>query len=486
MYDTAFYYSRKLRPKESIAILQQMKKIKSVRTDTKLLAKVYGLMNNEYTYGLGDLATGLKYNLETLKLYQEMKEDIRVKSYISHAYLSMGNLKDAVTLYHELENIYHQKNLTKKEVNHQSYLMATQAELYIVLKKPDEVIRVNHRLLSWLDKFESKGDWDFMEIKRGGALLNMAVAYMQKEVTDSVRYYFSLSNKILGKPVYEDIRSTQIYIHQFNLLMYLKDYAGAEKINEHYANKLDENNKNRNILLMENTAKLYAKKGNFADALTLKNKLKNLQDSVYRKDTEQKTISNTFLKIHNNVQKDFFKTSQRKDTIYMIVILLTVLLLLFALFVLYKYYLNRNLKRVTTLISKQKGHIKYYTTSINALKKADKDEIAMRKLFERTENELQKNMAFLNPDFCREYLSSLLGTNRQYLIDAIQKNTKMSFNEYVKQKRIHFAHQLMSEQPHLNIEEIAKNSGYKNPKTFHKHFLEIYNKTPLTYQRELS
>lgn len=489
MYKASFYYSRKLMPTQSIEILKEMEQIKEVQKNAELLAKVYGLMSNEYTYGFGDIAEGLKYNLETLKIYQKMKDNLKAKSYVGHAYLSMGNLKGAAVIYKELEDAYHKQELNTKQVNYQSYLISAQSELYIKLKQPEKVIEINKRFLKWLDKFEDKGDWDFMEIKRGGTFLNLSVAYMQKNKKDTAKYYLTLSDKILGKPIYEDIRSTQIYIHQFNLAMFLQNYDKARTINTNYAKKLDKDNKSRNVLLMENTARLKNVEGNYKEALRITQNLTPLRKEIFEKEKQQKIVGNYVLNTYNNQQKIIFKTKQKEQIIATSLGIFLFLSSVVILFGFYRIRINKKLKNVNKLIIKQKKQLDRYAlflTDLKKDKKREEKEIASKKLFEEVEKLLYKTMAFVNPNFNREELASSVNTNRQYLIEAIQSETHLNFNDYIKQKRMEFAYNLIQENPEYTQEELAKCCGYTNKRTFNRHFVEFYKNTPNYYKEKLN
>lgn len=488
MYKAAYYYSRKLMPTESIHILKIMEGNRELQKNLKLLARVYGLLSNEYIFGLGDLAQGLKYNLETLKIYQKIKEELHAKSYVAHAYLSMGNKKEAAMIYKELEDAYHKKELSTKQVNYQSYLICTQSEIYIDLGESDKAMEINKRFLKWLDEFEDKGDWNFMEIKRGETFLNLSVAYMQKNIKDSARYYLSLSDKILGKPIYEDIRSTQIYAHQFNLAMFLQDYDKAKIINTSYASKLDKDNKTRNILLMENTAKLHAAIGNYNKASKNMNKLSPLRKQTYEKEKRQKTVSNYFLNTYNNQQKEFFKTKRKGFISFIFLVTFLIATLIILVFLFYRVRINKRIKNINKLIAEQKEQLDRHTLFLSGLKevkKCEEKELIYKKTFEKIEKILHKTLAFVNPDFSRDKLANLLNTNRQYLIEAIQWKTQLSFGQYIKQKRMEFAYQLIEKHPEYEEENLAKCSGYNNKKTFNRHFVEFYKDTPNCYKEKL-
>ena len=99
-------------------------------------------------------------------------------------------------------------------------------------------------------------------------------------------------------------------------------------------------------------------------------------------------------------------------------------------------------------------------------------------LFDKTELYLDNTQCFRNPDISRESLAAELGTNRQYLTEAIQKRKKMTFMEYINEMRLEYARRLLCYSLELSIDEIFVSSGFNSKSTFYRLFKQKYDLTP--------
>ncbi len=479
MFDSAFYYSRRLLPKKSLKILKEMEKMPAVKENIELLLNVYRLINNECFYGLGDLSLGLTYGLKSLKLCRKQGKHLSAKKILAENYEKIGALKKACLIYTELETAYNNIPLEKRNLKKLAYLMAVKSEVYLEIKEPDKAIAKNHKIMYWLDTVKySPDNHRYMEIKQGETLLNMAVAYLQKNVPDSVKHYLSLSDAILGKPDYEDIRSTQIYNHQFNVLYYLKEYKRAEKITHHYSKILSKNNKKRTALLLKNTSKLEAVKGNYKKALELLQKERILTKTTFQQQKRQKIISKHVLTSHQETQKEVFKNAKKKQNRFLILLVLIAAGIAIIVFLIFRFYSNKKINNLKKMATKQKKQIDQYKLFLLHIKNIQKENLQNKLLFDKIEKIMHEKLLFLNPNFNRETLASTLKINRQYIIESIKWGAKMNFNNYVKLKRIRFAKKLIENQPKLTVKQVAEHSGYTNCRTFIRHFVEIYKVMP--------
>lgn len=102
------------------------------------------------------------------------------------------------------------------------------------------------------------------------------------------------------------------------------------------------------------------------------------------------------------------------------------------------------------------------------------DEILMRKL----NAYLLESQAFLDPNLTREDVASQIGTNRQYMIDAIKKNVGKTFGEYINSFRLKYAHSLIVDKRTKSISTILYESGFSTRATFYNQFKEMYGMTP--------
>ena len=78
---------------------------------------------------------------------------------------------------------------------------------------------------------------------------------------------------------------------------------------------------------------------------------------------------------------------------------------------------------------------------------------------------------------------SRLGTNRNYIYIAINREMGMSFNEYINRMRVAYAQALMDENPRMSLTEVAEKSGFNSATSFYRNFKLYMDCTPSDYQK---
>lgn len=99
-------------------------------------------------------------------------------------------------------------------------------------------------------------------------------------------------------------------------------------------------------------------------------------------------------------------------------------------------------------------------------------------LFIKINEYLEKNDRFLERDISREMLATTLGTNRNYIGDAVKSETGMTFNDYINNLRLDYAWQLLGREPSFPVNMVADESGFNSVRTFYRLFREKYGMTP--------
>lgn len=112
----------------------------------------------------------------------------------------------------------------------------------------------------------------------------------------------------------------------------------------------------------------------------------------------------------------------------------------------------------------------------------DENSILIRKL----EEYLQETKCYLNPDLTREELAIQMGTNRQYLIEAIKDKRGKTFNEFIYSFRLEYAHEQIINNKKKSISEILVEAGFLTRTTFYKAFKDVYGLTPNELRRILN
>ena len=96
----------------------------------------------------------------------------------------------------------------------------------------------------------------------------------------------------------------------------------------------------------------------------------------------------------------------------------------------------------------------------------------------RVEKIMKEEKLYLQPNLKIVDLVKRLGSNRNYLYQAINRDMGMSFNEYVNRLRIDYAEQLMAQHPEKTLNEICDLSGFTSSTSFYRNFKQFRGVSP--------
>ena len=91
---------------------------------------------------------------------------------------------------------------------------------------------------------------------------------------------------------------------------------------------------------------------------------------------------------------------------------------------------------------------------------------------------MEQEQMYLQPNLKISNLAAMLGTNRNYLYNAINVDMGVSFSEFVNRYRIGHAQRLLMQNPEANMAEIATQSGFASEVTFYRNFKALTGTTP--------
>lgn len=98
---------------------------------------------------------------------------------------------------------------------------------------------------------------------------------------------------------------------------------------------------------------------------------------------------------------------------------------------------------------------------------------------------MRRDMLYLDPDLKLPQLARHLGTNRNYLYQAISQDMGTNFSDLVNGQRIEHAKRLMQEPggDMLSNAEIAAQSGFASESSFYRHFRRVEGITPTGWNK---
>lgn len=97
-----------------------------------------------------------------------------------------------------------------------------------------------------------------------------------------------------------------------------------------------------------------------------------------------------------------------------------------------------------------------------------------------------KQELFKNTDLTLNDLTERIGTNRNYVSEAISRSEYGSFYKMVNSYRIKYAMELMSENPCMKLDEVAHFSGFSSRVTFSRAFKDLNNMSPSAWKEKIA
>lgn len=117
----------------------------------------------------------------------------------------------------------------------------------------------------------------------------------------------------------------------------------------------------------------------------------------------------------------------------------------------------------------------------------DDNEARMDDLYRRVAAYMDSEKPFLSSNFKLDDLARAMTTNRTYLSYAINRKSGKGFPQFVNSYRVRRAIEIIEDNPHITVRNIALKVGYNNPVTFTLAFESITGETPGGYcQRIIS
>lgn len=220
-------------------------------------------------------------------------------------------------------------------------------------------------------------------------------------------------------------------------------------------------------------------KGDTVKALKEKNALLEFTNSEFKKRASQQIerLNTTYRLKQQTVANEI-----KMKYIRVVILLLSVICISLIITFFIKRHDIRKLRRKNQLIFSKYRDIDKITDKIELdipsnIQNKEKQNKEIN-LFDKTERYLNETKYFLKHDLSRESLAAELGTNRQYLTDAIQENRGMTFMEYINEKRLEYARRLLSYNVDMSIDEVYLSSGFNSKSTFYRLFKQKYDLTP--------
>lgn len=99
-------------------------------------------------------------------------------------------------------------------------------------------------------------------------------------------------------------------------------------------------------------------------------------------------------------------------------------------------------------------------------------------LFEKVERYMKEDKVYRTPELTRDDVAEYLGTNRQYLVDAIKAATGKTFLDYVNEYRLNYARYMLMTDETVSVGTVILESGFSSSATFYRLFKDAFGMSP--------
>ncbi len=478
-YNAEHHYWITILDDSSLHYLDKIEEIDSFspgRSPDRLRFAIY-LQRKQYNSALAHIKGRLKD--KTMEANSEM--EALAYGDLGAIHYRLKNYEESLSAYFKALSIL--KNISGENVKeHEHSMLTTIVKDYISLKKYDKA-------LNYIDSV-------FLKIGEIELLDSTVIDYFKDDrrsnLTKRAEVYLAMNDLVNSRKDLDKIKEESVDLTQnTNWARYLR-----EEVQYYYQSK----NYNKAYMYLEKYELLRNKfqLGDSLDSNIIKSKVLNkLNRSAEAFDLLEKTmiqidslnsiyVSSTIAELQVIYEVDKVKADLEIQKAYLerskaIVIGLGCILLLSIGIVIIIRKNSKEKERKNKKIYEQYMLMKSYMDGIrsqkdNLTKQDNRDE--QTDLAERVHEYIIGTKAFKNENLSRDELALTLGTNRQYLTDAIRKKTGKTFKDYINSIRLDYASQMLIENKGASIESIYIEAGFPTRSTFNRLFKEQYEMSP--------
>ena len=107
-------------------------------------------------------------------------------------------------------------------------------------------------------------------------------------------------------------------------------------------------------------------------------------------------------------------------------------------------------------------------------------------LHKKLELLVEEGRIYLQPDLRVSDVARQLGTNREYVYQAINVRMGISFSDYINSKRVEYAKKLLRENPDMSSDELFARSGFNSSASFYRNFKQLTGMSPRQFVNSLA
>lgn len=450
-------------------------------------------------YIVHDCLTNNKYDLALIYIDRILKDgdlgEYPVFEYEAYyllgvCYIHAKKGKEALQSFRKAYSIYGKNPIQKPFSYHNS--LRGMAHAFIILKDYDSVIVINDSIERMINRDYANNIGEAYAYNKSKYAINNEIALAQVKKGD-----LSNARKRLdeSKEIYSEYLKESPLIHAYYEVeaQYYSAKGEHEKAKMYIDFTLDSlysdmiyRNAYNHIVGNLIKADILHEAGDNKDAYNLLRDLYQLNDSL-----NAANFSSQVAEIQTLYNVDKLKLESERDKVkvrLMIYVLIgSFLLLLLLTYIIYVAWRNAQiLKKKNKQLFNQYSEIEKNNKRIQALQLQQTPNVDDEKteenlhevLIHKLNAYLEESQVYTNPNLTREELALDMGTNRQYLIEAIKEQTGKTYNEYIYSFRLKYAYSMIVNNKMKSIGEIYLEAGFTTKGTFNRAFKEAYGMTP--------
>ncbi|WP_160111137.1 AraC family transcriptional regulator [Dysgonomonas sp. Marseille-P4361] len=221
--------------------------------------------------------------------------------------------------------------------------------------------------------------------------------------------------------------------------------------------------------------------GRLDEALELQSDFIHYKDSVSKKNIplQISELSKSYELEKASIEKVKDKIKLERSQMVIIALLIITILLISILYIVRRN--TKSLKEKNKMLYKQREEVDaYIKMTKSTVSTTNAEEILSKEssIFNKLELYMNEEEAFRNCELNREEIASILGTNRQYLADAVKAETGKTFMDYINNYRLDYARRLLIIDNTIPVTYIIRDSGFSSNTTFYRLFKEKFGMSP--------
>lgn len=466
--------------KSNLELAKQDNNTQKIAENSLFLSKLY--------YKLNSFDVAIDYNIEALKLFEQVKDTIYMIYALQNISAMYGYIRnDSASIEYSLKNLELSKQINDTTFMEGAYINLATSYIRI---NPEKSFEYYYKAIKFCNKTNHNKGLVFI-------YNNIGTYYYSKNNLDSAKYYFtkslySIENKesnINTATIYSNLAETDYYLRNYE-----EAILNSRKSIEYFKNKnMVTDASNSYQILIRTSVKL-----GITDSIDvyMDNYIKIQQETVSKKRVEQTAKLNILHEVYKyETEIEILTTENKLKTTKLIFI--SIFLMIIVLLLVYTVFQNIKLKnsykkivienRKSLLFEEENKKLKNFIKKEEPQKQNLEDD-PRNDLYSQVVLLMETNKPYKNPDFNINTLAKELNTNRSYISKAINTISKKTFIEFVNDYRVSEAKKLLcsKEADQLSIEGIGLKAGFQSKSTFFRVFKSTAGVTPSFFAKNIN